>query len=563
MPHLIRCGVNLAPVRKREAPYSSPRGPHLYFWPDIQLYVSGILASLFHHLDSLSAGLKQFEAMHLTISDYLKGGKQMFPNYRGNSLVVISLLVSLTGCLSREHVVRPPTPDVRPPMQNPLIPVTDSTISMPVRIDLSSFLDQANDENVVPRKFDSWGAYIKGPKGVDYKYYAERDDFAITPSGSMSSVSATQGTAPRDWWKGIELPGSYISISSALRYKMGAQPHMLCGDGSEWPKRGRLQGNIAMGITPNYGLSASVNGVMVYTADACNMRINDFDVTQEVKHRLAESVRGGLSNAVARIHRITLRPELEEVWNALRTPIPIEPGAWLLLNVDKIRHSGFSGDGHSVDDTIQFIANPVMVSGDEPSSISTALPPLDTQPTSAGFHVVADAQLDYAELSKMLTSRLKGQRLQQDRDIVTIANAWIYGNGGNQVILRIDIAGDVNGYVYLVGKPEINSLTQAVHIGDLQYDRATANVIRTTARWLFRTSLRELVASEAVLGVTPAIDRVRDRLAKAVNRAVTPTVSIRGIVESVQAIGVFADVKALHVRTMSNGTLSVTLASKP
>ena len=479
----------------------------------------------------------------------------MFPKSVYNSLLVPSILLSLTGCLSREYVVRPPTPEERPPVQNPLVPVTDSTINVPVQIDLSSFLNQANDENVVPRKFDHWGSYIKHPKGVDYKYYAERDDFSIMPSGSSSSVSTAQGTALRDWWKGIELPGSYISISAPLRYKIGTHPHAVCGEGSEWPKRGALQGNIGMGMTPNYGISASVSSVTVYTADACNMRIGDLDVAQEVKDKLADSVRGGLGNAVARINTATVKPHLEEVWNTLRKPIPVEPDAWLVLNIDKIRHAGFSGAGHIVDDTIQIIAKPVMVFGAEPSPAPAALPQLDTQPAASGFHVLADDQLDYAELSKMLTSRLQGRRLEQDREIIVITNAWIYGNGGNQVILRIDIAGDANGYVYLTGKPEINTLTGTVHVGDLQYDRATANVIQTTASWLFRTSLRELVASEAVLGVTPATDRVRDRLTKALNRAVSPTVSIRGTVESVQGIGVFADAKALHVRTMSEGTL--------
>lgn len=487
----------------------------------------------------------------------------MFPRSIGSSLVVLSLLLPLMGCFMGEHVVRPTPPEERPPVQNPLTSTTDSTISLPLEIDLSSFLDQVNDENLIPKKFDSWGPFLKNPKGVDYKYYAERDDFAIMPSDLRSSVSTSPGTVLRDWWKGIELPGSHISISAPLRYKIGASPHMLCGDGSEWPKRGTLQGNIAMGLTPNYSLSASVNGVTVYSAEACNIRTIDLDVAQEVKNKLADSIRGGLTNAVERINTTTIKPQLEEVWNTLRKPIPVEPGVWLLLNVATIRHSGFSAVGRSVGNTIQLIAKPVMVFGAEPSSVSATLPQLDPQPPSTGFHVLTDVQLDYAELSKMLTSRLKGQRLQQDGQSVVIENAWIFGNGGNQVILRIDIAGDVDGHLYLVGKPEINTLTQAVYISGLQYDRATERLLLVTAKWLLRSSLRELVANEAVLGVREATDRVRDRLARALNHTVSRTVSMRGTVGSVQGIGVFADAKALHVRTLSDGTLSVAVADRP
>jgi hypothetical protein len=45
-------------------------------------------------------------------------------------------------------------------------------ISVPIQLDLSAMLRQTNDETVVPKKFDHWGAYIKSPRGADYKYYA-------------------------------------------------------------------------------------------------------------------------------------------------------------------------------------------------------------------------------------------------------------------------------------------------------------------------------------------------------------------------------------------------------
>lgn len=513
----------------------------------------------------------------------------MFPKSISNPLIALSLLLSLTSCTAFDlPIVRPPAPVLLPATPNPLSPAPESSISVPVHVDLSQLLTAANDDSVIPKKFDHWASFIKHPKGAEYKYYAERDDFTIMPSSSLSSVSATPGTALHEWWKGIELPGSYISVRSALRYKMGAHPHVLCGDGSEWPKRGLLQGNIAMGITPNYGLSASVNGVMIYTADACSMRINDLDVVQEVKHRLADIVRGGLSRAVTTINALTVKSHVEDAWNTLHNPVQLEPDAWLQFNIDNVRHSGFSGIGPIVADNIHVTAKPVIVFGPEPPSGGAALPPLDTPPTSTGFHGAADAQLygtlpttlanrltptgfhvvtdiplDYASLSKALANRLKGKRVAKKGYFILITNAAIFGNGGNQVVMRIDFSGDAVGHVYFVGKPEMNSLTQTVSLGGLRYDLATETLIQKTAAWLDFSAFRDLIASESVLGVTAATDRVRGLLAATLNRALSPSVSMQGTVESVQGIGVFADVKALHVRTMSDGTLSVTVAGKP
>lgn len=495
-------------------------------------------------------------------TDYAKE-EQMLPKSVRNSLIALSLLLSLTDCSLRKDVVRPPAPEQLPAIQNPLSPAGDSVISVPVQLDLSTFLNTANDENVIPKKFDHWGSYIKTPKGANYKYYAERGDFAMDLSGAHPFISPDLSADLRDWWKGVELPGSYVSIGTALHYKIETDPHIAqCGDGSEWPRRATLNGSIAIEMTPNYGLSASVNGVTVNTIDSCKLNIAGSDISQEVKNSLADVVRGGLNNAVVRINAMTLKSHVEDAWNTLRKPIQLEPDTWLLLNIDTIRHSGFSVVGPVVDDTIQVLAKPVIVFGAEPPSASTALPQLETQPASTGFHIVADAQIEYATLSKTLANRLKGQRFSHGEDIIRITNASIYGNGGNRLVIRIDFTGDTRGHVYFVGKPEINALTQTVHISGLSYDSATVALLLKNTDWIYRSAFREFIASQAVLEVTPAIDRLRDLLATALNRPVTPAISMHGTVTSVQGIGVFADVKGLKVRAMSNGTLSVTVADK-
>jgi hypothetical protein len=324
--------------------------------------------------------------------------------------------------------------------------------------------------------------------------------------------------------------------------------------------------------------------VTVNTIDPCKISLADTDVTQEVKQRLADIVRAGLSRAVTRINALTVKSHVEDVWNTLRNPLQLEPNAWLQFNIDKVGHSGFSGSGPVVDDTIQVTAKPIIVFGQEPPAGVAALPPLDTPPTSSGFHGAADAQLystipktlanrlhtsgfhvvtdiplDYASLSKALASRLTGKRVAKKEKFILITNAAIFGNGGNQVVLRIDFGGDAIGHAYFVGKPEMSTLTQTVSLSGLRYDLQTEALLQKTVAWLDLSTFRDLITSESILGVTTATDRVRALLATTLNRAFSPSVSMHGTVESVQGIGVFADVNALHVRTMSDGTLGLTV----
>ncbi|MBS0150417.1 MAG: DUF4403 family protein [Nitrospira sp.] len=512
----------------------------------------------------------------------------MFPKLIGNPLVALSLLLSLASCTALNNpIVHPPAPKLLPATSNPPSSAQESSISIPVHVDLSPFLAAANDDGVILRKIDHWGSVIKHPKGTEYRYYAERDDFVMTPSGTRQANSSPSSLTLHDWWKGIELSSSHIFVGAALRYKIGAHP-FHCGEGNEWPRKATVQGSIATELTPTYGLSASVASVAVNASDACQIRVGDLDVSQEVKQRLAEIVRGGLSRAVTRLNALTVKSQVEDAWNTLRNPILLEPQAWLQFNIDKVRHSGFSGASPVIDDTIHVTAKPVIVFGQEPPAGDTALPPLDTPPTSTGFHGAADAQLygtlpttlanrltptgfhvvtdiplDYASLSKTLANRLNGKRVVTKDYFILITNAAIFGNGGNQVVLRVDFSGDALGHVYFVGKPEMNLLTQTVSIGGLRYDSETEAMVQKAVTWLDLSTFRDLIASESVFGATAATDRMRGLLATTLNRALSPSVSMHGTVESVQGIGAFADVKALHIRTMSDGTLTLTVIDKP
>lgn len=131
----------------------------------------------------------------------------------------MGVLLSLTSCADMDFVMRPPAPEKLSSAEAPTFKITDSVIDVPVQLDLSGFLHAANDPKVTPKKFDHWDSFIKHPKGGDYKYYAERDDFAVEPSDSRQAGHAEPGVSIqdkslRDWWKGIELSGSSLFVSA-------------------------------------------------------------------------------------------------------------------------------------------------------------------------------------------------------------------------------------------------------------------------------------------------------------------------------------------------------------
>ncbi|NGZ04533.1 MAG: hypothetical protein CV090_15950 [Nitrospira sp. WS238] len=503
----------------------------------------------------------------------------------------MGMVLLLTSCSDTDYVMRPPAPEKLPSLENPIRGTADSVVNVPVQIDISAFLHAANDPNLIPKKFDHWRNLAKHPKGVDYKYYAERDDFTVEREAAHSVDGRESGLSLRNWWKDIDLSGVSLFVSAPLRYKVGARSQAQgaeswtqCGDGSGWPRQATLNGSIAMGMTPDYGVSASLRSVTVHPIEPCQLRISDVDLQQAVNSAIEDQVRGGLNSAVSHLNGLSVKSRAEDVWAALQNPIQLEPDTWLLLNLDKVRHTGFSKEGHVVTDTLQLTAHPVIVLGAEPPARSTALPQLVTdasspdfrgvadvqdgysekRPGSEQFHVLADIQVDYSTLSKTLSNRLKGKRVANKGNFIRMTGAAISALGENQVLLRVDFTGDARGHVYLIGKPEINGLTRTVYLGGLRYDPATTHLLQTTAPdWLYHAPLLESITPEVVLGVTPKIDQLRDLLQTGLNRTLSPTVSMQGTVTSMQGIAVFADVDALHVRAMGDGALTVTGDGKP
>lgn len=502
--------------------------------------------------------------------------------------VAMGMVLLSTSCSHTDYVIRPPVPERLPSLETPIRGAAESVITVPMRVDLSDFLHAANNPSLIAKKFDHWGSWIKHPKGGEYKYYAERDDFSIE-----RSAHPVRDTEPRlsigDWWKEIELSGGTLFVSAPLRYKIGVRPPAqgtdsaaLCGEGNDWPKQGTLNGSIAIGLTPNYGVAGSLHSVTVHSAEPCKFRSADGDLQQDVNTALSDQVKRGFNTAVSRLNALSVKSHAEDVWTALRNPIQLEPGTWLLLNLDKVRHTGFSKDGHVVTDTLQLTAHPMIVHGAEPPASSTALPPLETEASSPDFRgvadleadysersrgarefqILADAQVEYATLSESLSKRLRGRRVENKGNFIVITGAGIFGLGENHVLLRVEFTGDAQGYVYLIGKPEFNAMTQTLYLSGLRYDRGTTHLLQTTAPdWLYHAPLRESITPEIALGVTPMIDRIRDSLKTGLNRTLSPTVSIQGTVTSMQGIAVFAERDALQVRTLSEGSLTVTVDS--
>lgn len=472
--------------------------------------------------------------------------------------------LSWFGCSLGPVHIDPAAPDSSPATKPPALATTESVVRVPIRVELLSLREALNDEHVIPRHFDQWVGGSKSSQGVEYKYYAERGDFAINLSPGSVLPRKDVSAALRDWWKGVE-PLANVFVSAPLRFKLHVNPKTVpagvpyqCGGDSEGLRQAVIGGFVAVDLAPDLTLTTTVNDVSVQLIDPCTVGGDEAKVVETFKNTVRDAVRAGMQQAAAKLSKTTIiRSQIGEVWTVLHKPVRLNPDAWLLFNVQRLAHSGFVSEGDHLNDVIHIVAKPVILFGDQPGVEAAALPPLDPRPAVDGFRVATDIRLDYQKLSDALVDRLRGERVSNEDRSIIITDVSMRGNGSNQVVIRIDFRGDAYGHAYFVGKPRLNPLTQTVYFENLRYDKATAHQLSKSAAWLFRSMFREFIATEAVAGVTQATKKMQSLLTPVLNQRLMPNLVMRGRLPSFQVIGVFADETALQVRVVADGTLDL------
>lgn len=69
----------------------------------------------------------------------------MFLTSRYHVVATMGVVLSLTSCADTEFVLRPPAPERFPPAVTPPPRITESVITVPMRVDLSDFLNATNN----------------------------------------------------------------------------------------------------------------------------------------------------------------------------------------------------------------------------------------------------------------------------------------------------------------------------------------------------------------------------------------------------------------------------------
>jgi len=417
-------------------------------------------------------------------------------------------------------------------------------------------------ESEVPHTFDTGGQFrMLGVTPVGVRYTVQRAPFRFTADGSRIVAETTLEIAAEAC---VGTPGGLpIPLLGGV-----CQPVASCGI-NEARRRVVIRTETTLGLSPDWHVTSETRPGAVRFLDRCELTAFRVDVSNIASQFVTEQVATATRQMDARIaSRGDLRPRAEQFWFSLQTAIDLGEGFWLQLAPEAVFAAPFTVSTTRVETRVGIVAHPQVSAGTPRPSVPQPLPPLQPAPTdgSAGdgaFRMSFDAEVDFAEVTRLVASEFQGRTMQLSGHDVLVRGVRTRGSG-QALLIEMDVTftdppfGNTTGTVYLAGLPAYDAASGNLVVRELDYTLDTRSTLLRMGEWFLRGSLREDVQRRAVFPMRARIDRLRAQAQAALSRELAPGTSLRGEITGVRPQQAYVTEHGVLLRVDVEGTASVT-----
>jgi hypothetical protein len=137
------------------------------------------------------------------------------------------------------------------------------------------------------------------------------------------------------------------------------------------------------------------------------------------------------------------------------------------------------------------------------------LRPVATIPKDITANIVAVST--YQEASKIMTKNFTGQEFSSGSKKVKVHNVSIWHKTG-KMIIALEVAGSINGTIYLSGLPKYNEQTKEIYFDQLAYVLDTKNKLIRTASWLAQGFVLRKIEQSCRYSLKPNLEEGKQNL---------------------------------------------------
>jgi hypothetical protein len=360
----------------------------------------------------------------------------------------------------------------------------------------------------------------------------------------------------------IEYPEFRYRLAIKLIKPDGAVIVGGCGYDDDLPKRLRLTATSRVSWSDAWRLKSETSFDPPIFLDPCQLTDQDIDGMPIVRS-LIDARLPALGSAIdEKLHeRTEAKGRAGAVWQKLQEPAALTPNIWLTLNPTGAQAGPIGAEGERLIQTsVDLLLRPTASLGSQPASASRALPSLELTPRSGdGFHLALPVFAEYPAINRLLDQRLVGNEIPSSvGDPLKIVSARLYGSGAN-LILELGVTGGINGTLYAIGTPVLDTDTNMLRFERFNFTVETKNVLLKAANWMVHDDILSRLEPETRIDLSEQVDTLRRQLSRALTRQVTPDTWLEGSVTSLQPRAIYPVPGGVEIQMIADGSLRLSV----
>jgi hypothetical protein len=403
------------------------------------------------------------------------------------------------------------------PVQQPAAALP-SIIEIPIRMSLDPLFPAA--EQGVPQQAGNWRNW-KDSYGIKTQYRAWRGPLSFNMRGDVLLVQAHV----RYWIRAHKKVLGVMDVNGS------------CGV-NEAPRQAIIGIQVRLGWGPDWLLRPEFRIMPTRFLDRCEMTIANIDVTPIIEKEFQKQLKNRISVALRKLGpRVSaIRQQAEQNWSLLQDPVQLGNAHWLLLQPAGFVLSPLAGHGDSVDTKLAVMMYPKLVTGSKPEAGRRPLPPLGRfYPRSAGLNLRLTVELDYADISRKLSTALAGQSFEFNKHSIGIEAVEIGGHE-QEISVNARLTGEAAGTLLIKANVVFNPESQHLSLENLAYDYKPEDPFLDPQAQLFYGYIRKVLEAAANQQLQQKTDQWRTRMA--------------GVFDQITPAGASLDMSSLQLRSV-------------
>jgi len=323
-----------------------------------------------------------------------------------------------------------------------------------------------------------------------------------------------------------------------------------------------------LSIDQNWKINTSTtpNGYKWISEPKVKIGFFELPITSIIEKIMDRELPNVVKTVDAEVGKINLKPQVETAWKAVQEPFLINDAfqAWLKVTPQEILMTPISNKGRNVRVSIGMTAITETFLGTKPTNaVMASLPALKIQDKlDEKFEVGMITEIPYPSLKKIAMEQAGGKTYEfnEGKYKITVLDIEIYGHG-DEIIVATNLAGSLNGKVYLKGKPYYDAASTSVKIKNLDFELDTKNKLVKTANWLAHGKFLKLMEPYFAISVASQLEEgkkmIQDNLA---GNKMNKNINLNGKLNELTPQSIFVTPGGIQAVILAKGKMEVLVA---